>query len=185
MSSDDSLGDGIYFALDSYAGLFRRMSVVVTDSIILLIAAVVIWVPLVIFLWDPQTGSTPDELFFALWITLVWFYLTAIKRSRFRTIGYRLCGLQIVTTRGKRPTLTAMTFRLVMWVFGPFNFILDLLWLGADTEHQTLRDCYAGTYVVLATAQPVGTGPVHLTRYFGAGLAPAYPRVIRPTSERA
>ena len=82
-----------------------------------------------------------------------------------------------------RSKLTAMTFRLLIWVFGPFNFILDMLWLGADSEQQTLRDCYAGTYVVRANARPVGVGAVHLTRYFGAGLALSYPRVVRSASD--
>ncbi len=38
----------------------------------------------------------------------------------------------------------------MMWIFGPFNFVLDLLWLGADSEIQSLRDCYLSTYLVAA-----------------------------------
>ena len=54
--------------------------------------------------------------------------------------------------------LAAMIFRLLMCFFGPFSFVLDLLWMGADTEHQTLRDCYAGNYVVRANVQHAGMG---------------------------
>jgi len=124
---DVSLGKGVFFDHDSYAGLARRVLVLLIDGIALFLAGVAIWVPLVMLLWDPQTGRTPDALFFVLWFALIWLYLTVIKRSRLRTIGYRLCGLQVVTTSGTRPTLAAMTFRLLMWVFGPFNFILDLV----------------------------------------------------------
>ena len=155
------------------------------DGIVLVLAGFAIWVPLVMLFWDPQTGRTPDASFLVLWIAFVWSYLTFIKRSWLRTIGYRLAGLQIVTTKGARPTLSAMTFRLLLRIFGPFNFILDLVWLGADTEQQTLRDCYAGTYVVRANVKPAGVGPVHMNRYFGAGLALSYPRVVRPKSELA
>ena len=185
MSVDESLGNGVFFARDSYAGLMRRILVMLIDGMVLIAAGVAIWVPLVMLLWDPQTGRTPDALFFMLWTALIWFYLTIIKRSRCRTVAYRLLGLQIVTTCGTRPTLAVMTLRLLIWVFGPFSFILDLLWVGVDTEQQTLRDCYAGTYVVRANSQPVGVGPMHLTRYFGAGLALSYPRVIRPASDLA
>jgi len=185
MITDPSLGYAIFFDRDSYAGLVRRLLAMITDGIVLFLAAVAIGTPLMMLLGDPTTGQFPEPLFLVLWIAFNWFYLTAIKRSRFRTIGYRIFGIQIVTTHGTRPTLTAMTFRLAMWVFGPFNFILDMVWLGADTEHQTLRDCYACTYVVRARAQPLGTAPVHLTRYFGAGLAPSYPRVLRRTSDLA
>ena len=180
---DSSLGDGIFFDRDAYAGCLSRLMVIIVDSIVLNVAGVAIWVPLVMLLWDPKTGRTPDALFLVLWIAVIWFYLTVIKRSRLRTIGYRLAGLQIVTTNGARPTVAAMTFRLLLWIFGPFNFVLDFVWLGADPERQTLRDCYACTYVVRANARPSGDGPIHLTRYFAAGLAPSYPRVIRPTSE--
>jgi uncharacterized RDD family membrane protein YckC len=99
MTSDQSLGDGVFFAPDSYAGVFRRISAMITDGLILLIVAIGLWIPLVILLWDPQTGRTPEGLFLLLWIPIGWFYLTVIKRSRLRTIGYRLCGLQIVNTR--------------------------------------------------------------------------------------
>ena len=68
-----------------------------------------------------------------------------------------------------------------MWLFGPFNFVLDLVWMGADAEQQSLRDCYAGTYLVRRSAEPIGVGPLHLTYYCGAGMTLIYPRVIHLT----
>ena len=73
-----------------------------------------------------------------------------------------------------------MTFRLLLWLFGPINLLIDLLWIGADTENQSLRDCLAGTYVIRHDATPIGFAPVHLTRYNRAGMPLAYPRVCRP-----
>lgn len=67
-----------------------------------------------------------------------------------------------------------------MWMFGPFNVVMDLLWLGADTESQSLRDCYLGTYLIKRSARPLGRAPLHLTRYNALGFALAYPRVCRP-----
>jgi uncharacterized RDD family membrane protein YckC len=116
---------------------------------------------------------------------MAWTYLVPLKRSRYRTVAYQLLDLKIVTTRGERPSLFTMTFRMLMWLFGPFNFLLDLIWLGADTEGQSLRDCYAGTYVLRNGAEPIGFAPMHLTRYNGAGLTLAYPRVCRPAPDNA
>ena len=128
---DHSLGDGVYYEREAYAGFWQRI---------------------------------------------------LVKRSRLRTLGYRLLGLRIVTTSGTQPSIITMTFRLLMWIFGPFNFLIDLLWLGADTEQQTLRDCYCGTYVIRQDAEPIGTAAIHLARYHGMGMTLVYPRVVRPES---
>ncbi|WDQ15983.1 RDD family protein [Rhodopirellula sp. P2] len=177
---DHSLGEGIYFAHESYPGFIRRLIAMMIDGAILTFAGIAIWILLALLFYVLETDRSPETLHIAIWLTIIWVYMTVIKRSWLRTIGYRLSGLQIVDTRGSRPSLMKMTFRLLMWIFGPFNFILDLMWLAADSEQQTLRDCYCGTYVVRATAQPEGSAPMHLTRYFATGLAPSYPRVVRP-----
>ena len=75
-------------------------------ALVLLIAAVFIWAPVMLLLADPRLGRIADALFLPLWVVFIWVYLTAIKRSRFRTIGYRLTGIKIVTTSGGRPTLS-------------------------------------------------------------------------------
>ena len=180
MTTDNSLGNGAYYESDDYAGFMRRIGVLVIDTIVILIAGVLLWIPLLTISWNLNQTFEPSGLFFLLWAVLIWVYLVPLKRSRLRTIGYRLFGLMIVTTRGERPSLFTMTFRMLMWLFGPFNFVLDLIWLGADTEGQSLRDCYAGTYVLRNGAEPIGFAPVHLTRYNGAGLTLAYPRGVRP-----
>ncbi|MEO9930710.1 RDD family protein [Rhodopirellula bahusiensis] len=182
MQVDNSLGDGVYFSRQSYPGFIRRTLAMVIDGTILMLAGTAIWMLLLLLFYAMEFSHRPDALYFAIWSAITWLYMTVIKRSWLRTVGYRLAGLQIVDARGSRPSLTRMTFRMLMWIFGPFNFILDMVWLGADSEQQTLRDCYCSTFVVRSTAQPEGTAPLHLTRYFAAGIAPSYPRVVRPVS---
>lgn len=177
MRIDNSLGSGVYFEPSAYPGITRRLLAMLTDCFVILLAAVAIWVPVLFVTWDQQPALS-EAIFLLLWIGFIWCYMTVVKRSSFRTIGYRIFGIRIVTTEGKRPTLTTMTFRFGMWIFGPFSLLMDVIWVGPDSEHQTLRDCYASTYVIRADAQPAGTGPVYLTRYFAAGLALAYPRVV-------
>jgi uncharacterized RDD family membrane protein YckC len=180
MKPDNSLGDGVYYAMSDYAGFLRRVVVIAIDTTVLLVIGVCLWFPILTVWWAVIPERDPSGFFLLAWIVSAWLYLTVLKRSRVRTVAYRLLGLKIVTTKGERPSLLAMTFRMFMWMFGPFNFILDLIWLGADTEQQSLRDCYVGTYVVRYDAEPLGVGPMHLTRYNAAGFNLAYPRVCRP-----
>lgn len=72
-----------------------------------------------------------------------------------------------------------MTFRMLLWAFGPFNLLFDLLWSGIDDDRQTLRDRFAGTCVVKNRAEPIGTAEIHLTYYYAFGFALMYPRVMR------
>lgn len=180
MKPDNSLGYGIYYSLDDYAGLFRRVAVILIDSAVLVIIGVLLWIPLIQIVSKAKPGFDPSGIFFLVWFFSIWFYLTVLKRSRIRTVAYRILGLKIVTTKGGRPTLLTMTLRVLLWVFGPFNLLLDLFWMGADSERQSIRDCYLGTYVVRNAAAPIGEAPIHLARYCGGGLAPMYPRVVRP-----
>ncbi|MEM1227338.1 MAG: RDD family protein [Planctomycetota bacterium] len=131
---DASLGNGVFFQQSDYGGLVRRCLAMLIDSIVLYVTAMVIWAVLVMLLWDPQTGWVPYPLFLALWGAVAWVYLTVVKRSRWRTIGYRLTGLRIVSLTGGHPSLAAMTIRFLLSTFGPFSVFLDLIWLSADAE---------------------------------------------------
>ncbi len=182
MPYDNSLGSGAYYEMDDYAGLMRRVAVLLIDALVLLGIGGGLVVGLTVIFLIIDSTYDPSWLFFLGWIVMIWLYLVPLKRSRFRTVGYRLLRLMIVTTRGERPSLSIMTFRMLMWLYGPFNILNDLLWLGADTERQSLRDCFAGTYVVRNGATPIGYAPMHLARYNGAGLTLAYPRPCRPTT---
>ncbi|QDT04361.1 RDD family protein [Rubripirellula lacrimiformis] len=183
MTLDRSLGTGAYYELDDYASFSQRVAVMVVDTAVLVVAWVALGIAILTAFWFAAPAIDPSGYIFLLGAAGAWAYLVPLKRSRLRTIGYRLLGLMIVTTKGERPSLFTMTFRMMMWLFGPFNLLLDLIWLGADTEGQSLRDCYAGTYVLRSGARPIGFAPVHLTRYNGAGLSIAYPRVCRPLTD--
>ena len=73
-----------------------------------------------------------------------------------------------------------MTFRLLIWLLGPFNLLFDLFWSSLDDDRQTLRDRFAGTCVFNNQAEPIGTAEIHLTHYNAFGFALIYSRVMRP-----
>lgn len=180
MNADDSLGTGVYFAIEDYAGSVRRVIAWTIDAATLLLIAVALWIGLVMVLWNLDPALDPSGVFLISWLGLAWLYLVPLKRSTIGTVAYRLLDMKILTTKGQRPSLFVMTYRTLMWLFGPFNFLLDIVWIGADSEQQSLRDCYAGTYVVRRSAEPIGLGPLHLAYYCGAGMTLVYPRVLRP-----
>ncbi|KAA5537962.1 RDD family protein [Roseiconus nitratireducens] len=176
--ADNSLGDADFYDLEAYAGIGKRLSVVLIDVPMLLVAGVLTWLPFVALIQYGVIRTDPSRYFWLLFLLIIWLYLVPMKRS-VGTVGYWATRLKIVSAKGGQPSLLTMTCRLLLWIFGPFNLALDLLWLGADTERQTLRDCYLGTYVVDRSAKPIGRGLLHLTRYNACGLTLAYPRVVR------
>ena len=155
MSGGDN---GVYYNRNDYAPLLRRLLVACVDLIGLCLFAYLlsnVW-----SLWaeapDIKTISEFGWLSAAIispgffWVVTVtaYFYLVVAKRSRLRTIGYRLFGLKVVDLNGKTPSLLKMSFRFILLVFGPFHLLIDLFWLGGDDNKQTLRDKFAGTYVI-------------------------------------
>ncbi len=172
---DHSLGEGVYYAANDYIGVLRRIAILAIDfTVLFFLGFIVEWV-------TTEPLDDPTDAFFFSHVALVWTYLTILKPSKVRTVGYWLTGSRIVNLRGQRPSILRMTFRLLLWVFGPFNLLFDLIWAGIEDDRQTLRDRYAGTCVIKNGAEPMGTGEIHLTHYNANGLTLTYPRVSRPT----
>ena len=167
---DRSLGDGVYFAASDYIGLWRRIVILFVDTFVLLVG----WTTVAIL---GQLVGLPG-IFLLLSIAFVWWYEVPLKRSKFRTLGYWLTGCKIVNLRGERPSLAMLTFRALLWVLGPFNWTVNLLWCGIDDDRQTLADCYSKTCLVKVRAEPIGSGSVQLVHYFAGGMALFYPRVV-------
>jgi len=169
---DNSLGKGIYFRPEEYIGITRRFLITFVDAVILFVASNII----LIIANAIGNKATNIGVYFA--ILNAWAYLTILKPSPARTIGYALFGVKIVTLRGDRPSVIRMTFRMLMWILGPFNMIIDLLWVGLDDDNQTLRDRYSGTMVIKNDAIPLGEGEIHMAKFYALGFTLFYPRVF-------
>ncbi len=174
---DNSLGDGVYFASDAYVGIGRRLLILIVDAAVLIFAYILFWSACFFLLHDP-VGP-----FLLAVVAITWIYLAVVKQSELRTVGLRMTDARVVTLRGQKPSILRMTFRMMLWMFGPFNFIYDLVWTGPDNECRTLRDCFAGTCVVNHTAKSVGTAEIHLVHYHAFGFNLTYPRACRPNAE--
>ena len=170
MAKDTGLGEGVYFAQDAYSGLGRRFFIQAIDLAVLLVGSyalgtgffVVTYGDPVYFLW----------LLFGTW----WGYLVLVE-SIVGTLGFWIAGVRIVDCRGQRPSILRMSGRFLLLLLGPFNPILDLFWLASDAHRQTLRDKFAGTFVVKKDAQPVGKGQIRVRVYLIMGMTIAFAEI--------
>ena len=148
---------GVIFNREEYAGLIKRIVIAVVDLILIFGISIS-----VLFITDYLIYN--DELyykfnFFFILIFSIW-YLAFLKRSKFRTLGYILTGVKIVDLKGQKPSAIKMILRALLLLLGPFELIIDIIWLTSERTKQTLRDKYIGTYVVNKDAIPVKKGPL-------------------------
>jgi len=174
----------VCFDRRDYAGPVRRAIIICIDAVtvIVLSAAVLsgIW-----SVW-PARYRAGDLTLEAVWTMpiVAYFYLAVLKRSRIRTLGYVLTGVRIVNIEGKRPSLLRMTIRMapvfpLQFVALPWSLLFDLGWMVDEPQRQTLRDKWAGTFVVRRKAVPVGTAPVRYKRIGLGGIFLIFPEVGR------
>jgi len=166
---DNNLGLGVKFEDGAYLGLFSRLILVLVDSFI---AFIVLIIGISIDLWLIETTSNYASYYATYSSMLVTYvYLTFLKTSKFGTFGQLFTKSKILAIYGKKPTQLKMSFRLFIWVLGPFNFISDLVFLTMIKEKRTLRDCYCDTIVVKKGAEPIEINiPVKFNRVFAMGL---------------
>lgn len=146
----------VVFADGDYVGLFRRFVIILVDGALVWFALI----PLTWLWYDviDRVGDPYDQLLWS-WIGFCYVYLAILTPSRIRSVGLWVTGARIVDHKGHPSSVIRMTFRSFLWLLGgPFNPVIDLLWLGSDQHRQTLRDKCAGTYVVNRRAAPVGHG---------------------------
>jgi hypothetical protein len=106
-----------------------------------------------------------------------------LEASVFGTLGFIVTGVKILNLKGERPSVLRMSMRLTLWILGPFNPLIDLIWLGGDDFGQTLRDKFSGTVVVRRGAEPIGTGPIHVRYLSLLGFMMAVAEVQKPRTE--
>jgi uncharacterized RDD family membrane protein YckC len=167
---------GVYFKREDYAGLWRRLLIDAIDfPVVVALSAALLW-GLV------AAGLQPED---APWIVLlllasVWFgYFVALKRSRYRTLGYVIARARIVDLNGDRPGFGGLTLRLLFVTLGPMNALFDVLWMTGDPDRQALRDKFASTYVIRKDALPDGTGRIRHRTYAFWGMTFLFKEVSR------
>jgi uncharacterized RDD family membrane protein YckC len=172
---------GVYYSLVDYAGFWRRLLVDIIDFTLLLVATITVTMGAALLL--PAAEQSMPKVLFLSGFALGFAYLVLLKRSRFRTLGYLVGGIRIVSIHGERPSLWSLTVRALFAVFGPFNVLIDILWLTNDERRQALRDKLAHTYVIRDRAVPLGHGAIGYTTYTIFGWNLLFAEVRRASSE--
>lgn len=170
--------DGVDFAFGDRAGFGRRLLASVVDGVVLFFLWVVIydvWVSLA------ETPGFNGATLGPAGLLAAFLYLGPLKRSRLRTLGYRVTGVRIVSLRGGRPSLLAMALRVGLYMLGNFA-AFDFLWFLVVKRRQKLSDQLVGTYVVRAGAEPVGRGRIVTAYYAGLGCFLVMREVVPTTS---
>src|SRR5262245_42654569 len=115
MSQSEPAETGPYYSPADYAGLFRRFTIIFVDLSVLILA----WIALQLL-----TGGATTRATVWMWVGFSFAYLVLLEAS-FGTLGFLLTGVKILTLKGERPSIVRMTFRLLLWVFGPINALFD------------------------------------------------------------
>ena len=176
---DNSLGFGVVYSPSSFAGFLRRF-IIITIDLAIIYAIYHIGVAGDEYLYDAYESYYEQYCFYGASI-LIFFYMTVLKSSKYDTLGLALTKCKIVTLYGEKPKILRMTFRFFFLLVGPFNFLLDFMWISLNPEKRTLRDCFCGTYVIKKGEDPIGTAPVHLYRIYTFGMILMYPTVATKT----
>ena len=179
--SSDRRDQGVYFARTDYLGFWRRLLIDVVDvgvvaMLSVVLGAVVISLPL------PSRSRA-----FVLWTMLIglWFsYFVLLKRSAWRTLGYRFGRGRIVSISGDSPSVWQLTLRLAFVIIGPVNLLFDLLFITSDEHRQAIRDKFAATYVVKSWALPKGRGRILISYYHIMGTTWLF-REVKPDATEA
>ena len=106
---DHSLGEGVYYAADDYIGIGRRIVLICVDLTVIILGGVVLaWTLATVDAEGSERSMMRAALYsWLLYVALVAAYMTVIKASKIRTIGYRVAGTKIVDLRGRRPSIAA------------------------------------------------------------------------------
>lgn len=180
---DHSLGEGVYFAPEDYIGFLRRIVIFMVDAAVL-VGLMFAFAFLSVFVFDDYFADESGESLFWIWYFFVWVYLTILKASRIRTVGYWVTGARILTLRGTKPSVFRMTYRFLLNLYSPFNLLFDLMWVGVDQDQQSLTDRFSGTCVVRKNAQPAGRSEIHFSYYTALCFCYFYPCVIHSCESR-
>jgi uncharacterized RDD family membrane protein YckC len=158
---------GVYFKREDYASFWIRVLVSVIDLLACgaLCLASIIPVSLV-----SRPSGTIVNLILLMWVAIAFSYFVILKRSRFRTLGYRLAGVRTVGLDGCAPSYSSLTLRLMFAVASPLSGPIDFVWIANDINRQALRDKFSRSYVVRTNALPAGTGRIGLRHYDIWGL---------------
>ena len=168
--SPEAVRTGVLYDPHDYLPFWKRLIVSLVDALVVIVAGFVLAI-----LFAASVNATDDQLgviFLSVFAAVSFVYLVVLKRSTLRTVAYRLFGARIVSLSGTQPSIWQMTQRLAFGLAGPANYFFDFVWITQEETRQSLRDKWAGTYVVRVGALPRSHGRIvtRLHDFMGASV---------------
>src|SRR5262245_65115826 len=102
----NELGD--YYQPGDYAGLFRRLVIIVVDLATLAGAFLAVSVIDSAVSREESRGISSAAVY--SWLAFAYVYFVFLEASPIGTLGFLLTGVKIVTLEGRRPSFIRMTF---------------------------------------------------------------------------
>lgn len=147
---------GVIYRKSDYPGILIRVLIDIIDFAAILITAAVFF--LTVF-----SGVEDDlaigRILFGFFV-LGFGYLGPWKASGIPTLGYLICRVKIVNSKGDRVSIWQATGRALLLFFGPMNYLFDLFWLYGETPRQAFRDKLSGTFLISKSAIVESEGKV-------------------------
>lgn len=147
------------------SGFPRRLAAVIIDGAILLALCVVVTAVTALILGAPIPHAKeigPDLLVagildrnpmavgaIGLFVGLTVLYQLYFASMTGQTFGMRVCGIRLISSRGRAPGPVRGLIRVVALTISVLPGGLGWLWAVFDREHRALHDHLAGTYVIL------------------------------------
>ena len=174
MSLSDTNKYGAIYSNSDYLGTWKRLGIIIIDFVFFsLISILIIMFDLIVqSIGNPngvEQSIHPITIFVI--IAAIIFYFPVLKATKIGTLGYRIFKAKLVTLNGKRISVLKSVLRFFFIVFGPINFIFDLIWMSGDYRKQGLRDKIVGTYVITNAATPIAKGIIRYPIYDILGLS--------------
>ena len=171
---------GVFYHKDDYASFTRRVVAGIIDIYVIIVLSTLFLI-FTRFLND-QISLKSNYIFL---IDMAFIYLTFLKRSKFRTIGYYITGIKIVDLSGCKPSLYNMFLRVIVLIIGTYDYSKSIELVKTELTKQTLRDKYLGNYVIKADAKPIGSGPIiTVAKHYGMRQTLLYKKVKKTVTEK-
>jgi uncharacterized RDD family membrane protein YckC len=172
---------GVYYNKEAFLGTWSRVAIGLIDLGVVGITSAIFAAIMSVSLPPPTAPALS-----VIGVLLIGAgYFVFLKRTAFRTIGYRMFQVRVVDFQGNRPSIFQMVNRALFLALGPVNGMIDLLWVSSDDSKQAIRDLWSQTYLVRDSVEPAGRGRIITRRYGIMGFNFVFQEVLKDGAHSA
>lgn len=144
----------------SYAGFWKRFAAYVVDSVVLVLATIVLMIPVAFVTGFDEATIKANEMALNLVSFIAYLLYFAVMESSERqaTLGKQLLGIRVSRLNGERLTLARAIGRYAAKIPSALILLIGFIMAGFTARKQALHDLIADTVVVNDPAAGPKTG---------------------------